>query len=178
MPQVAPLFDLLDVPAPWVALRPQMLVLDDRQQSKVIDSGIGFENLLDPSLDPDALLARSEDTEFLGAAEASLEQLLDQLRGSSLELDAQLENPWKKTADQMQRALQTFGGRAVAAAARRDEVARGRLEKLRDFCLPGGRRQERVIASSHFTGKYGEGFTAAMFEQMSLEPTNLQIVSP
>lgn len=178
MPQVAPLFELLDVPAPWVALRPQILVLDERQVSKVIDSGISFEDLLDPSLDADALLARTEDTEFLGTAEASLEQLLEQLRGSSLALDAQLENPLKKTAAQMQRALETFGSRAVAAAARRDEVARGRLEKLREVCIPGGRLQERVIASSHFPGKYGEGCVAAMFEQMSLEPTNLRVVSP
>ena len=103
---------------------------------------------------------------------------MEQLRGSSLELDAQLENPLQKTAAQMQRALETFSGRAVAAAARRDEVAKGRLEKLRGFCIPEGRLQERVIASSHFPGKYGEGFVAAMFEQMSLDPTNLQIVSP
>ena len=178
MPQVAPLFELLDVPAPWVALRPQILVLDERQQARAAGTEIGFERLLDASLDADVLLARPEDTEFLSGAEATLEQLLEQLKGSSLELDSQLEKPWGKTAEQMRRALQTFGSRVTTAAARRDEVAKGRLETLRKFCLPGGQLQERVIASSHFPGKYGDEFIANMFEQMDLDPTNLQVVSP
>jgi hypothetical protein len=178
MPQAAPLFALLGIPAPWVTLRPQMLVLDERQQSKLTQAEVGLSPVLDPASDLDALIARPEDTEFLTTTESNLEQLLDQLRGPALELDSQLDKPWNKTADQMRRALQNFGGRVTTAAARRDEVARGRLEKLREFCLPGGKPQERVIAAAHFPGKYGEGFTDAMLDQMRLDPINLQVVAP
>lgn len=178
LPQAAPLFELLDVPAPWATLRPQILVMDARQQAKVAGAGIDIEQLLDTDSDLDALLARAEDTRFLGETESTLEQLLRQLRDPAIALDAQLEKPWQKTADQMRRALQTFGGRVTAAAARRDEVAQKRLETLREYCLPGGKPQERVIASAHFPGKYGEAFVRAVFEQMRLEATNLQIVAP
>jgi bacillithiol biosynthesis cysteine-adding enzyme BshC len=178
MPQVAPLFELLDIPAPWVTLRPQMLVLDERQRAKLSDTGIGFESLVDPALDLETVLARAEDTKFLSGAEQTLEQLLERLKGPALELDPQLENPWKKTADQMHKALQMFGNRVTSSAANRNAIAKGRLEALRELCLPGGQFQERVIASCHFPGKYGQGFVEAMFEQMHLEPTTLQVVAP
>ncbi|MEJ2583120.1 MAG: bacillithiol biosynthesis BshC [Acidobacteriota bacterium] len=173
MPQVAPLFELLDIPAPWVTLRPQMLVLDERQRAKLSDTGIGFEDLVDPALDLEAVLARPEDTEFLSGAQQTLEQLLERLKGPALELDAQLENPWRKTADQMHKALRMFGSRVTNSAANRNALAKGRLEALRELCLPGGQFQERVIASCHFPGKYGREFVEAMFEQMHLEPTTL-----
>jgi hypothetical protein len=49
---------------------------------------------------------------------------------------------------------------------------------LRSNCLPTGKLQERVLASAHFPGKYGNGFVEAMLQQMRLEPTNLHIVTP
>jgi len=178
LPQAAPLFDLLQVPAPMVALRPQVLVMDERQQTKVTDSGLALEELLDPKLDLDRRLARPEDTRFLAGAEDQLEELLESLQTPAMALDGNLERPWQKTSDQMRRALQAFGNRVTAAAARRDETTRARLESLRGYCLPVDRLQERVIATAHFPGKYGASFVAAMFEQMDLDPTNLRLISP
>ena len=178
MPQVAPLFELLGVPAPFVALRPQILVLDERQQARLSGVGVDLGELLDSAQDLDALLARPEDTDFLKEAAETLGELVASLEGPALELDGQLEKPWKKTAEQMQRALEMFGGRVTAAAARRDQVAKGRLENLRNHSLPDDRLQERVIASSHFPGKYGDAFVDSMFGQMQLEPTKLRVITP
>jgi hypothetical protein len=133
---------------------------------------------LDPAFDLDAWLAPSEDIEFVDEVAKELESLVEGLLQPSLELDSNLERPWQKTADQMRRALTAYANKVQAAAARRDQVARARLESLRTSCLPGGTLQERVIASSHFPGKFGDRFVAAMFEQMRLEPTTLHIVTP
>jgi len=178
LPQAAPLYDLLEIPAPMVALRPQILILDERQRNHVSASGVGMERLLDPDFDLDAWLAPPEDTDFVGRAEIQLETLLEGLRVPSLALDGNLERPWQKTGDQMRRALQAYGTRVTAAASRRDETARRRLETLRNSCLPTGKLQERVIASAHFPGKYGDRLVEAMFQQMRLEPTSLHIVTP
>jgi hypothetical protein len=35
-----------------------------------------------------------------------------------------------------------------------------------------------VVASAYFPGKYGDRFIEALFQQMTLEPTNLHIVTP
>jgi len=178
MPQAAPLFGLLEIAAPLVALRPQVLVLDERQRSNVTGSGIGIERLLDVAFDLDAWLAPAEETEFIGGAEKELEGLLKGLREPSLALDGNLERPWQKTGDQMRRALQAYGAKVIAAASRRDETARARLTALRHSSLPMNSLQERVIATAHFPGKYGDRFVEAMFQQMKLEPTNLHIVTP
>jgi len=178
LPQAAPLLGLLGIPAPQVALRPQILVLDERQRTKMAESGIGMTRMLDPAFNLDAWLATAEDTGFVGSAEEQLEDLLVGLREPSLALDNNLERPWQKTGDQMRRALQAFGSRVTTAAARRDETARTRLTALRNSCLPLGQLQERVIASAHFPGKYGDSFVEALFQQMRLEPTNLHVVSP
>jgi uncharacterized protein YllA (UPF0747 family) len=178
LPQAAPLYDLLKIPAPTVALRPQILILDERQRNHVLASGIGMERLLDPDFDLDAWLAPPEDTDFVGSAQSRLETLIEALREPSLALDGNLERPWQKTGDQMRRALQAYGTRVTAAASRRDETARARLETLRNNCLPTGKLQERMVASAHFPGKYGVRFVEAMFQQMRLEPTNVHIVTP
>ena len=144
LPQTAPLYGLLEISAPSVALRPQILVLDERQRLNVKGSGIGIERLLDPAFDLDAWLAPPEDTDFVVSAEDRLEALIESLREPSLAIDGNLERPWQKTGDQMRRALQAYGTRVTAAASRRDETARARMEALRSNCLPTGKFQERM----------------------------------
>ena len=178
LPQAAPLFDLLAIPAPLVALRPQVLVLEERQRSRLAEVGMPLETLLKPDLHLDEWLARPEDVAFVGSAAREIEATLQGLETDALELDPNLEGPLKKTRGQVQKALEIFAGRVTATAARREEIVRNRLTALREQCLPGGKPQERVIASSHYPGKYGAAFVEAMFEQMDLEPTNLWVVEP
>jgi bacillithiol biosynthesis cysteine-adding enzyme BshC len=178
LPQAAPVFDLFGIPVPVVALRPQILILDERQRARTAESGLGMKELLDPGFDLDAWLAPTEETGFVESAGERLEDLVEGLRKPSLALDANLERPLKKTAEQMRRALQAYRSKVTAAIARRDDTNRSRLEALRVNCLPQGQLQERVIASAHFPGKYGDRFVEALLQQMRLDPESLHIVTP
>jgi bacillithiol biosynthesis cysteine-adding enzyme BshC len=179
LPQVAPLYALLEIEPPSVALRPQALVLEGHVASKLESSGLSLQELLDPELDLDAHLAGSTGEEFLGPARQQLEALLGGLEGPALGLDPDLEGAWSKTGEQMTRALETFSGRVKAASARRDQMARQRLGTLRDTVRPLNQMQERVIASAHYPGKYGEAFVVAMMEQVDeQDPVTLQVVRP
>jgi bacillithiol biosynthesis cysteine-adding enzyme BshC len=178
LPQVAPLFSLLGIAAPGVTLRPQTLVVEEHQMDKLAATGLALRELLDPGLDLDARLADPQTTHFVEQAEQGLTRLLEELKSPAIGLDPDLERPWLKTRDQMARALQSFGSRVNAAAARRDETTRRRVEALRSACLPMGIPQERLVASAHFPGKYGDRFIAALFEQMSVDAGRLQIISP
>jgi len=101
------------------------------------------------------------------------------MEAPALELDAGLAGPWLKTGEQMERALESFSGRVKAASARRDQMARQRLETLRDTVRPMNQLQERVIATGHYPGKYGRGFSEAMLEQLDeQDPITLQVVRP
>lgn len=176
--QVAPLYGIMGIAPPLLALRPQALVLEEHQLSKLAASGLGLESLLDPDLDIDAYLASDEDLDFLSAGEERLTSLLADLRASALELDRELEKPLEKTSQSMFRALEALRGRVHSAVGRRHDTARQRIETLRAICLPQGRFQERVVATAHFPGKYGDRFVQAMFEQMDTEATTLRVISP
>jgi bacillithiol synthase len=174
--QVAPLYALLGIAAPEVALRPQVVVLDDRQREKLAASGVELADLVGDAEALDRRLAAGVGRELTAAVAERFAAELDHLKTPALALDPNLESPWRKTRDTVLRAVETFSGKVTAAAARADEVRRRRVEELRAACLPGGRPQERVIASAYFPGRYGEGFAAALYEQLDLDPRRLQPV--
>ena len=100
------------------------------------------------------------------------------LRGPALAADPNLERPFEKTREQVMRAVDLFAEKAVAAAARRNEVRARRVDQIRKACLPQGRLQERVVAAAHFQGKYGERFAESYWEQLDLDPAFLQVICP
>jgi uncharacterized protein YllA (UPF0747 family) len=179
LPQVAPLYTLLEIEPPSVVLRPQALVIEEHLAKKLAGSGLPLSELVSSNLELDEHLAGSAGEEFLGPARGQLESLLAGMEAPALELDAGLAGPWRKTGEQMERALESFSGRVKAASARRDQMARQRLETLRDAVRPMNQLQERVIATGHYPGKYGPGFSEAMLEQLDeQDPITLQVIRP
>ncbi|HVS00806.1 MAG TPA: bacillithiol biosynthesis BshC, partial [Thermoanaerobaculia bacterium] len=126
----------------------------------------------------DRILAERQGGDFVAPARQSIERALDELRGPALAADSNLERPFEKTSEQILRALDLFAEKALAAAARRDEVASRRVSLLRDTTMPLGKPQERVVASAHFQGKYGPRLVEAFWEQLDLDPARLQVIAP
>ncbi|HVT59929.1 MAG TPA: bacillithiol biosynthesis BshC [Thermoanaerobaculia bacterium] len=178
MPQAAALYPVLEIEAPWAALRPQSVVLEEHQIGKLEELGIGLADLLADRARLDRIVAERLGGDFVAPARGRIEEELARLRAAALAADPNLERPFEKTREQILRALDLFAEKALPAAARRDEVRSRRLEQLRDACLPGGKLQERVICSAHFPGKYGDRFAASFWEQLDLDPTRLAVITP
>ncbi len=178
IPQVAPLYALLGLAPPAVFPRPQALVLGGHQLDKLAALELSLADLVAADLDLDRALAGGREEDLVAPARAGMEELLERLKGEAIGIDPNLEGPWRKTRDQVERALGAFAGRAAAAVARRNELARSRAEDLRAACRPLGALQERVLSAAHFPGKYGERFVEALFEQLALDPRELQVICP
>ncbi len=178
LPQAAPLYDVLEVEAPRVALRPQSVVLEEHQLGKLEDSQLELDQLIAPEIDLDSLLAAAEEEERLGPARGRLASAMEEMRQEALGVDPSLVAPWKKTEGQIQKALGAFSGRVTSALARKQETERRRAEILRAVCRPLGGLQERVVSTAHFPGKYGRRLVEAYFDQLGLEPAKLHVVSP
>lgn len=181
IPQAAATYRAIEVAAPAVALRPQALVVESHQLAHLEEAGLTLAELMGTRTGLDRLLATRSGAALLGPDDERrrrLGALLDEIEGPALAVDANLERPWRKTREQIDRALDLFGDKLAAAAARRDEVRAGRVERLRETLLPNGRLQERVVASAHYPGKYGERFVDAYWEQMALDGGRLQVVTP
>ncbi len=176
--QAAAVYPVLEVEAPWVALRPQALVLEPHQKSKLAEAGVPLDTLISGRQALDRALAALEGGDFVGPVRARIEAALEDLRQPTLAADPNLSSPLDKTRDQILRALDTFGEKAISSAARRNEVRSRRINLLRDSLLPNGKLQERVVAAAHFQGKYGERLVESFWEQMGLDPRELQTIVP
>jgi bacillithiol biosynthesis cysteine-adding enzyme BshC len=178
MAQAAPTYRVLGVAAPWMALRPQVLVLESYHRAKLEELDLPLGVLLGSDEALERHLAGEGGGGFVARAKEEVEAVLARLREEALALDPNLERPLEKTWEHVVRSLDTFAGKVTTAAAQRDEVRNRRVEKLRQVCRPDGKLQERRISSAHWPGKYGERFAHALWNQMDLDGRRMQVIEP
>ncbi len=168
--------------APTVALRPQALVLEERLVARATDAGLSLADLLGDRAALDQAIARrgadgTDGGDPVAPARRQVEQALAALEAPALALDPNLERPLDKTREQMLRALDLFAEKAVAAAARKNEVVSRRAEQLREAALPGGRLQERVATTAWVAGRYPQ-VGESLWQGLELDPRRLQVIAP
>ncbi len=178
MPQAAAVYDVLEIAAPYVALRPQTLILDPGNAQHLEAAGLTPAELLGERPRLDRALAERAGGDFVAPVRGRIAAALDELRAPALDADPNLERPLAKTREQVLRAVDLFAEKAMPSLARRDELLSRRVEALRQACLPGGKPQERVICAAHFQGKYGDRLAASLWEQLELDPTMLAVILP
>jgi bacillithiol synthase len=178
MPQAAAVYGVLEIAAPYVALRPQTLVLDPGKAQHLEGAGLTLAALLGDRAHLDRTLAERAGGDFVAPVRGRIAAALDELRAPALEADPNLERPLAKTREQVLRAVDLFAEKAMPSLARRDELQSRRVEALRQLCLPGGKPQERVICAAHFQGKYGDRLADSFWEQLELDPTRLAVILP
>ncbi len=178
MPQAAAPYEVLGIPAPRVALRPQALVLSRNEMAKLEATGMELGDLLAPDFELDSALAGGEGESVVAAAAAGIVGELERLRAAAESLDPSLIGPWTKTRGQIEKALTVFAGKVDRALGRRDEIARQRVAALRAACRPDGVPQERVVAAAWFPGKFGSALAEAYFRDLDLDPAGVSVVVP
>jgi bacillithiol synthase len=178
MAQASATYTVLEVTPPWAALRPQTLVLEAKQVERLKELGIPLATLLGDHAGVDRWLAERNGGDMAGPVRSCLDAALTELRSAALAADPNLERPFEKTKEQILHALNVFGEKATAAAARKNEVVDRRTQQLREACLPLGKPQERIVSTAHFPGKYGPEFAERLWEQMELDSAHLQVIVP
>jgi bacillithiol biosynthesis cysteine-adding enzyme BshC len=176
MTQARAIYEALEVPAPAITLRPQVLLLGARERrwlERLEAEGIDLANILSRPDDLDRRLAARQELGFITAARAKVDAAMDDLSAGHDAIDPSLAGPWNKTGANLRRALDRFERRVVAAAARRDDVLRGRIERLREHCLPNGHLQEREFTSLHCLASYGSELVRRL-SSIDLDPRRLQ----
>ena len=179
MTQARSLYGEVDVPAPAIVLRPQVVLLGARER-RWLDGleaeGIDLAAVLSRPDELDELLASRLDLDFLGAAGEKLEAAIDDLAAGQTSVDESLGTALQKTGANLKRTFALFERRVVAAAARRDEVLRGRVIRLRAHCLPNGKLQEREFTSLHCLASYGRALVREL-GSIDRDPRHLQPLS-
>jgi bacillithiol synthase len=177
MAQAGAVYTALEVAPPLVALRPLSLVLEGHQPEHLASWGGSLRELLAAGADLDRLVSRGSGAALASPARQRIGEALAALREPALALDSSLERPFEKTRETVERALDAFAQKLEAAAARRDETARARLQRLHAALRPAGGFQERVVSSIHYPGKYGAAFVERFAATLDLDARRLQIVT-
>lgn len=180
--QAAPLYGVLEVEAPTIALRPQAVVMPRRlgeHLGAIVESGLEARTLLGPwqGLEPE--LARRADSGALDALESArreIEQALARVTPQAVALDPTLQAPCEKTRDHVARGLDVLGSKIEHMAAQQIGVLRGRIERIRDFVVPGGRLQERKLCSLWLVAQFGPEAVRDLAAALDLDPRHLQFV--
>lgn len=180
--QAAPLYSCLGIEAPTIALRPQAVVVPRRLSEHLAD--LGRRGLETPAVlgawdRIEAELARRADEgalQTLVATRGEIERLLGELRLRTVALDPTLESPCDKTRDHVLRGIDKLGSKIEHVAAQRDGVLRGRIERVRDFVVPGGRLQERKLCSLWLIAQFGPDAVGNLASALELDPRHLQII--
>ncbi len=176
--QAAAVYPLLGIAAPATALRPQALVLDARSAEHLAELGIGLAELVGDPAGAERRLGERAGGGFVEPAAATIAAAVAALEAPALALDPGLGKPFEKTRETVARALEAFAGKVAGAAARRDDQVARRFAQLRDLVAPGGAAQERTLSAGYFPGRYGEGFGAALLDQLELDPSRLSLIDP
>ena len=146
MAQVAPVYPLLGIEPPWTTLRPQVLVLEERQAGYLEENSISLAEFLDMELDH--LVSEKLGDDLIGPARQQIEAILSSLHEPLTAVDKGLEGPLRKTSQHIGRGLDQLKGKVAGAVARRHDVWRRRLEQVRTSCLPDGQSSGTVLIGS------------------------------
>lgn len=174
MPQVAPIYSIFEIDAPWTTLRPQALVMEERHAGYLEELGISLAELVEHPVEH--LVADRFGEDPIGPVREQVETLLESLREPLMTLDRSLEGPLRKTLGHFGRGFDQLNGKVTGAVARRHDVWTRRLQLVRDACMPEGRLQERVLSVAHFLTRYGPDFAEFLCRDLALDPSLLHVV--
>ena len=178
MAQAAVTHAVLEVePTTWPC-RPQTLLMEAKQAERVEELGLPLATLLGDRHRSTTGSPSARAATWWRRCGEQLEAALADLRGPAVAADPGLERPFEKTREQILRALDLFGEKAVAAAARKNEVVNRRVQQLRDACLPGGKLQERIVASRTTRASTARSWSRATGSRCELDAAHLQVIVP
>lgn len=176
-PQAAPVYEILNLQAPWVALRPQMVVLTDRQRERIEQLGLGLAELVTGDVDASNIVMTRSGGDVVSPVLVAVERELSTLEDPLMALDRNLEKPLEKTIAGIRRNLEALAGRVASSSSRQNDTLLRRVQGVVEAVRPGGTLQERVISGAHFVGRF-EGFAGRAVEQLDLDPRVLHIIDP
>ena len=103
---------------------------------------------------------------------ALLQQRMEQLATSIIQIDATLDGAARSTLGRMQDDLKKLHGKIIHAAKRKDETLRRQFHHVQAQTFPGGHPQERTVGFIHFLNKYGPGLIDRLLEEL---PTDMGV---
>ena len=179
--QFRTLYQHVGIPMPVVYPRASVLLVENKVQ-KVLDR---YElSPTDLAGDRERLFKRlaleSSDVDIAGgfdAASASVNEAVNALKSLAGSVESTLEKSAESLRAGLAKEIGRFRGRVVKAEKRAHEQIDLQLQKAQANLFPDNAPQERFLSPLYFLNKYGPGFVGQLFDQLSLDTSEHQIIS-
>lgn len=179
--QIMPLYDFYKMESPIIYPRSSATILEKNISSIIEKYEINLNQLL---LDPgrlkkkiiDSISNSSIDTIF-NETSGNIEKELDQLKEKLFEFDKTLSDSTSKYSERILKYISELKGKALEAQGRKFETTIRQIDRVTNSILPDSVLQEREINFIYFANKYSIDILKHIFDELSINKFEHQIIS-
>lgn len=173
-------YNLFNVEQPFIYPRASATIIEKQLSSLMNKYKLEFVDLLKDNkvLRNQVINATSAvDVENLfSESDKILELLMEKLKEELLLIDESLADGADKSLNKMSQALNSLKIRSESANERINVTIIRQIGKIQNNLYPADNYQERVFNWTHFANKYGLDFVKWLFDELSIEDRDHQII--
>jgi bacillithiol synthase len=171
--QLRPVYDAFGVPMPLMHQRATATIVDANAMRFLSRHDLRLESLrpqdegalnqlLEAQIPPAVTTSMDE-------AVRAVNERMETLVRSLVQLDATLEGAARSASGRMQDDLKKLHAKIVQAMKRKDETVRRQFKSAQAQAFPGGNPQERALGFVYFLNKYGPGLVDRLIDELPLD---------
>lgn len=110
------------------------------------------------------------------SATSSLDLILSDLKSNTLKIDPTLQNAFDNLAEKINQSIESYKRKVELAFQNKNSIIMSQFEKLSNLIYPFDNLQEREINLLYFQNKYGANFHKILYDSISINIFEHQIV--
>ncbi|MCF8240905.1 MAG: bacillithiol biosynthesis cysteine-adding enzyme BshC [Melioribacteraceae bacterium] len=178
--QITPLYDIYNLPKPIIYPRSSITIVE-KNLIKILEKyDLNHEDFFieEKLLNNKVIESLSEFNidEMFGEHSTEIELQIDRLKEKLFMIDPNLSGSVKKTYEKIVQSLDTLKSKAKSSQERNHDTALRQLDKARNSIFPNNNLQEREFNFIYFTNKYGMDIIKWLFNELTINKYEHQIL--
>ncbi|MHB1688774.1 MAG: bacillithiol biosynthesis cysteine-adding enzyme BshC [Ignavibacteriaceae bacterium] len=179
--QVMPLYDFYKIEVPFIYPRSSATILEKNIASLLEKYDLKIEDVF---RNPEELkkqiinsISQTALDDLFTQASDQIETAFDHLKEKLFDFDKTMSDSSSKYKQKISQYLNEFKTKAVEAQKRKHETTLRQIDKILNIAYPNSTLQEREINFIYFMNKYGEEFLNQIFDELSINKFEHQIIN-
>lgn len=178
--QVIPFYDFFEIPSPIVYPRSSATILESNVSKKLQKLGLNIEQIFWDHKSLNALvLNKNADyniEHFFEELKESISGKIESAVPNIINIDATLQEVINKSQQRIMHTLDTFEDKITKAREKKYDTILNQMNSVSSIIYPNEKLQEREINFIYFTNKYGLDFVKWVFNQITINKFEHQII--
>jgi bacillithiol biosynthesis cysteine-adding enzyme BshC len=179
--QALPLYDIFRINPPIFYPRSSATILEKNISSIMDKFGLDIRDVF---VDPESLkrriiesISRNSLNDIFSGAMNNIELILDQLKEKLFEIDKTMSDSSTRYKQKILNDLNVLKEKSLDAEKKKHEITLRQIDKVSNSLFPNSNLQEREFNFIYFAGKYGMDFIKQIFDELSINKFEHQIIA-